>query len=134
MSKIICLLENASDLINGIKFGPVEGVEGLVSEEVSESVADLFLSIPGYVLHGAEGEEGGNTDAAGTETAPAPAPKPETAAQRKARLKAEQEAAEKAAAEEAARKAAEEEAPKQAAEEPADNADAGNGEGENEVF
>nr|DAM52236.1 MAG TPA: hypothetical protein [Caudoviricetes sp.] len=134
MSKIICLLENASDLINGIKFGPVEGVEGLVSEEVSESVADLFLSIPGYVLHGAEGEEGGNTDAAGTETAPAPAPKPETAAQRKARLKAEQEAAEKAAAEEAARKAAEEEAQKQAAEEPADNADAGNGEGENEVF
>lgn len=134
MSKIICVLENASDLINGIKFGPEEGVEGLVSEEVSESVAALFLSIPGYVLHGAEGEEGGDTQTSEPEPAPAPAPKPETAAQRKARLKAEQEAAEKAAAEEAARKAAEEEAPKQAAEEPADNADAGNGEGENEVF
>lgn len=137
MSKIICVLENASDLINGIKFGPVEGVEGLVSEEVSESVAALFLSIPGYVLHGADGEEGGDTKTADPEPPAAPAPKPETAAQRKARLKAEQEAAEKeaadkAAAEEAARKAAEEEAAKQAGEEAADN---GNGEGENnEVF
>lgn len=133
MSKIICLLENASDLINGIKFGPEEGVEGLVSEEVSESVAALFLSIPGYVLHGAEGEEDGDTIDA-EQTPAAPAPKPETAAQRKARLKAEQEAADKAAAEEAARKAAEEEAAKKAAEEPAENADAGNGEGNNEVF
>lgn len=134
MSKIICLLENASDLINGIKFGPEEGVEGLVSEEVSESVAALFLSIPGYVLHGAEGEEDGGTNEAEQTPPPAPAPKPETAAQRKARLKAEQEAADKAAAEEAARKAAEEEAAKQAAEEPAGNADAGDGASDNEVF
>lgn len=136
MSKIICVLENASDLINGIKFGPEEGVEGLVSEEVSESVAALFLSIPGYVLHGVEGEEGGDTNTADPEPPAAPAPKKETAAERKARLKAEAdaEAAEKAAAEEAARNAAEEEAAKKAAEEPADNADAGNGESDNEVF
>lgn len=126
MSKIICLLENASDLINGIKFGPEEGVEGLVSEEVSESVAALFLSIPGYVLHGAEGEEGGDTNTTDPEPPAAPAPKKETAAERKARLKAESEAAEQAAAEE--------EAAKKAAEEPADNADAGNGESDNEVF
>ncbi|WP_288076737.1 hypothetical protein [Pseudomonas sp.] len=126
MSKIICVLENASDLINGIKFGPEEGVEGLVSEEVSESVAALFLSIPGYVLHGAEGEEGGDTNTADPEPPAAPAPKKETAAERKARLKAEADAAEQAAAEE--------EAAKKAAEEPAENADAGNGESDNEVF
>lgn len=125
MSKIICVLENASDLINGIKFGPIEGVEGLVSEEVSESVAALFLSIPGYVLHGAEGEEGGDTKIADPEPPAAPAPKKETAAERKARLKAEADAAEQAAAEEAAKKAAEE---------PADSADAGNGDSDNEVF
>jgi hypothetical protein len=125
MSKIICVLENASDLINGIKFGPVEGVEGLVSEEVSESVAALFLSIPGYVLHGAEGEEGGDTKTVDPEPPAAPAPKKETAAERKARLKAEADAAEQAAAEEAAKKAAEE---------PADSADAGNGDSDNEVF
>lgn len=124
MSKIICVLENASDLINGIKFGPEEGVEGLVSEEVSESVAALFLSIPGYVLHGAEGEEGSDTNTADPEPPAAPAPKKETAAERKARLKAESEAAEQAAAEE--------EAAKKAAEEPADNADAGDS--DNEVF
>ena len=126
MSKIICVLENASDLINGIKFGPVEGVEGLVSEEVSESVASLFLSIPGYVLHGADGEEDGDTNTADPESPAAPAPKKETAAERKARLKAESEAAEQAAAEE--------EAAKKAAEEPADSADAGNGDSDNEVF
>lgn len=143
MSKIICMLENASDLINGIKFGPVEGVEGLVSEEVSESVASIFLSIPGYVLHGADGEDGG--DKTGDDDNTPPAPKPETAAERKARLKreaAEKEAAEKAEAErlaaeeEAARVAAEEEAARKAAE---DAANAGTGEGEgngegNEVF
>lgn len=134
MSKIICLLENASNLINGIKFTPAEGVEGLVSEEVSESVAALFLSIPGYVLHGADGEEGD-----GEQPPLAPAPKPETAAERKARLKreaAEKEAADKAeadrlAAEESAR-VADEEAARKAAE---DAANAGDGEGEkDEVF
>lgn len=122
MSKIICKLENASDLINGIKFGPVEGVEGLVSEEVSESVAALFLSIPGYVLEGAEGEEDDHADTA-EQAAPAapvtPAAPAETPAQRKARLKLEKEA------KEAAEKEAEEQA---AADKAADDAaDAGNG-------
>lgn len=123
MSKIICTLENASNLINGIKFEPAEGVEGLVSDEVSESVAALFLSIPGYVLYGADGEDGGDTKTA-EQTAPAapvePAAPAETPAQRKARLKAEKEAAEKAE--------------KEAAEKAAADADSGEGEGSDEVF
>lgn len=129
MSKIICVLENASDLINGIKFGPVEGVEGLVSEDVSESVAALFLSIPGYVLHGAEGEEGGDTQATDPEPTPAPAPKKETAAERKARLKAEAEAAAQAEKEQEA----EPEQPK-AEEAPQDPAPTEAAEGGDEVF
>lgn len=123
MSKIICTLENASNLINGIKFEPAEGVEGLVSDEVSESVAALFLSIPGYVLYGADGEAGDDAKTA-EQTAPAapvePAAPAETPAQRKARLKAEKEAAEKAEAE------------RKEAEEAAANADTDNG--DNEVF
>lgn len=137
MSKIICTLEHASDLINGVKFSALEGVEGKVSEEVSESVAALFLSIPGYVLHGAEGEDGDDTSK-GDNPPPPPAPA-ETPAQRKARLKAEKEAAEKEAAEkaEAERKAAEEEAARKAAEGADGEGNEGEGEGEgenNEVF
>lgn len=146
MSKIICTLEHASDLINGVKFSTLEGVEGKVSEEVSESVAALFLSIPGYVLYGADGEEGGDTnDGQSNEPvsppAPAPAPKAtETAAQRKARLKAEQEAAaaeEQRKQEEEAARLAKEEADRKAAEgaDGEGNEGEGNGEGENnEVF
>lgn len=110
MSKIICTLENASNLINGIKFQPAEGVEGLLSEDVSESVAALFLSIPGYVLHGADGEEGSDTKTTTQTETPAsaePVAPAETPAQRKARLKAEKEAAEKAAAENATAEAGE---------------------------
>lgn len=127
MSKIICTLEHASNLINGIKFEPAEGIEGLVSDEVSESVAALFLSIPGYVLYGADGEEGGDNKTAEQTAPPAPvepAAPAETPAQRKARLKAEKEAAEKA----------EKEAAEKAAAEEAANADSGEGEGSDEVF
>ncbi|HET8870432.1 MAG TPA: hypothetical protein VFM48_08305 [Aquabacterium sp.] len=46
MPKIICTLENASHLINGVKF--IEHEAGRISEEVSEEVAALFASIPGY--------------------------------------------------------------------------------------
>lgn len=50
MAKIIWTLGNGSELINGVKF--VEHKLGMISEEVEEEVAQMFLSIKGYVLHG----------------------------------------------------------------------------------
>jgi len=50
MAKVICALPNASDLINGIKF--VEHKLGMISEEIEDEVAEVFLSIKGYVLAG----------------------------------------------------------------------------------
>lgn len=54
--KVICKLENASSLINGVKFTPQESVNGdettvvMVSEDVSEEVAKSFASINGYAI------------------------------------------------------------------------------------
>lgn len=48
MPKIICTLPNASDEISGVKFTSVEG--GMLSEEIDDDAAELFLSIPGYKL------------------------------------------------------------------------------------
>lgn len=59
MAKIICTLEHASTEISGIKFEPTP--DGMVSEEVTDDVAALFASIPGYSL---------------VKLAPAPAPAP----------------------------------------------------------
>jgi len=132
MPKVLCELENASGLINGIEFVPHEdGMRSISKEEVGEPHLSIFLSIPGYCVEGGEKNEP-EPPAATTE-------KPETAAQRKARLKAEQEAADKAKAEqEAASKAesdrlAEEEAQRKAAEEAAkqhEQQGAGNDQGE----
>lgn len=98
MPKIICTLANASTEINGIKFVPHEDGINLISEEdVKEPASSLFLSIPGYIADGVSENEPPKG-----EQEPV---KKETAAERKARLKAEQEAKE---AEEAERMAAEE--------------------------
>lgn len=51
--KIICTLPNCSERLNG----PVEGesvqfvphIKGMISEEVSDEVADYFLSVPGFI-------------------------------------------------------------------------------------
>jgi hypothetical protein len=53
MPKVICTLPNASEEINGVKF--VSHKDGMISEEIKEDVAALFLSIPGYVAAGAKG-------------------------------------------------------------------------------
>lgn len=50
MAKVLCTLPHASDLINGVKF--VEHKLGMLSEEISDEAAALFLSIEGYVIPG----------------------------------------------------------------------------------
>lgn len=52
MSKVICTLPNASELINGVKFEPHE--RGVISEDISDEQAEAFLAIPGYELDGGE--------------------------------------------------------------------------------
>lgn len=52
MSKVICTLPNASDVINGVKF--VAHKLGAISEEIAEDVAAHFTSIKGYVLDGGD--------------------------------------------------------------------------------
>lgn len=47
MPKVICTLENASELINGVRF--VSHADGMISENVSDEVHASFLEIPGYV-------------------------------------------------------------------------------------
>lgn len=72
MPQVICTLENASELINGVKFSPRED-GAMVSEEISEDVAALFASIPGYEL----------VKEAAQAPAPAPAPAAPARASRK---------------------------------------------------
>jgi hypothetical protein len=45
-----CNLRNASTLINGVRFASVP--DGMVSEEVSDEVAEAFTAITGYTIHG----------------------------------------------------------------------------------
>ena len=81
MPKILCTLENAALEISGIKFIRNPDGDGLISEnEVDEPHLSIFTEIPGYAL---------------AEESPAPVAetKKETAAERKARLKAEADAA-----------------------------------------
>lgn len=46
MPKVICTLPNASASINGVKFMPHE--RGVISDAISDTQAEAFLSIPGY--------------------------------------------------------------------------------------
>jgi len=50
VARIICKLPNASEVINGIKF--ISHKLGMISEEIEDEVAQEFLKIKGYVLHG----------------------------------------------------------------------------------
>lgn len=50
MPKVLCTLVNASDFISGVKF--VTHAAGMLSEEVSDEVAEGFTAIPGYELVG----------------------------------------------------------------------------------
>ncbi len=44
--RVLCTCPNASVMINGVGFFPVEG--GMVSEDIPEAVAAGFMAIPGY--------------------------------------------------------------------------------------
>ncbi len=111
MPKIICTRPNASLLISGVKFTPLEDGTGVISEDVSDEAAELFLSIPGY--HAAEYGDG-------APAAPAAAPKP-----------AKQPKAQTAAAKPAKSAAPEAPAPEAGADtKPAAPADAGTGTGD----
>jgi len=55
MAKVICTLPNASEEINGVSF--VSHAKGMVSEEITDAVANDFASIPGYELVGAVSPE-----------------------------------------------------------------------------
>lgn len=46
MPRVICTLPNASDNINGFKFESCDA--GVLSEDLPDEAAELFLSIPGY--------------------------------------------------------------------------------------
>lgn len=132
MPKVICELENASTEINGIKFVPHANGKSLISEgDVGEPHLSIFLSIPGYV---AEGDEQGADDEPKKE--PVVTPKPESAAARKARLKAEQEAADAAAKAAAEREAAEQAEVERLAAEAAKQSESSDGdeESDSEVF
>lgn len=59
MAKVICTLENASELISDVKF--VTHRDGMISQEISDEAAARFASIPGYVLVG-KGEDPEDTD------------------------------------------------------------------------
>lgn len=145
MPKIVCMLENSSTEINGIKFVPHADGQHLISEaDVGEPNLSIFLSIPGYCVEGDEDGDGALKDPEPTNE---PEPIKETAPQRKARLKAEKEAADKAEADrlaaEEAQRLAEEEAQRLADEEAAkkqgqsNSGEGGNGAGtgeQEEVF
>ena len=46
MPRVKTILKNASTNINGIQFERVD--DAMVSEEIDQATADLFLSIPGF--------------------------------------------------------------------------------------
>ncbi len=88
-------------LINGVKFEPFGDYS--VSEEITDEVAATFLQHAGYELHGEPAKQEAPVPEPSAPAEPAaPTAPTETPAQRKARLKAEKEAAEQAAAEQAA--------------------------------
>ncbi|WP_201401983.1 hypothetical protein [Kaistia sp. 32K] len=102
MANIIREKENFLPLINGVKFEQIaHGVS--VSADVPDDVAAVFLAVPGYRAATEDDQVPQHLIAAVKEPAPAVPPR-ETAAQRKAREKAEAEAKAK---EDAAAKAAE---------------------------
>ncbi|WP_175787429.1 hypothetical protein [Burkholderia anthina] len=51
MAKVLCRLPNASEAINGVKF--ISHKLGMLSEEIDDDVAAVFLKIDGYVKHSA---------------------------------------------------------------------------------
>lgn len=50
MAKVLCTLPNASEEIRDVKFTAHE--KGMLSEDISDEVAAVFASIPGYQIVG----------------------------------------------------------------------------------
>ncbi len=73
MSKVICKLPNASELISGVKF--VSHKDGMISEDISDDVASAFLEVPGFepALTPAQAKAAEKAAAAEKETADAEA-------------------------------------------------------------
>ena len=82
MPKVICTRPNASLNINGVNFTPTEDGRGVISEEISDDAAELFLSIEGYEL--AEQGEQKPAAAAAKPAAKAPAAPAKPAATKRA--------------------------------------------------
>jgi hypothetical protein len=64
--RVLCRLENASTLINGVEFFPHE--LGVISGEIEEDVAAAFLKIEGYVKvlpSGKASDDGGAASGSG---------------------------------------------------------------------
>lgn len=78
MPKVICTRPNASLLINGVNFTPLEDGTGVISEEIGDEAAELFLSIPGY-----EAADDGEGSAPATPAPAAAQPKAKPATQAK---------------------------------------------------
>lgn len=47
MSRVLCTLPNASDLISGVKFSATDN--GMLSEEIDAAMVEQFVAIPGYL-------------------------------------------------------------------------------------
>jgi hypothetical protein len=47
MKRVLCTLPNASESISGVTF--VEHVGGMLSDEIDEALADIFLSVDGFI-------------------------------------------------------------------------------------
>ena len=60
MKRVICDLPNASDCINGVKFTEDRGQ--MISEELSDEVAEGFAKIPGYKVHEIKPKDGNQVD------------------------------------------------------------------------
>lgn len=69
MAKVICTIENASELISDVRF--VKHKDGMISEEIDDEKAKFFLSCTGFYAAGAAPKgKRGRPPKASTETAP----------------------------------------------------------------
>lgn len=93
MTKVLCTLPNASELISGVAF--VKHANGMLSEDISDEAAAAFLEIPGYELVGSLSPADPSALAAANAAT----------AEAQARADAEHAAAEKAASDAAAAQA-----------------------------
>lgn len=66
--QILCTRPNASTSINGVAFHETDA--GMLSEEISQELADMFIGIPGYELIPAASKPAESVEAKETAEAP----------------------------------------------------------------